>query len=207
MEQLRQNEGYALRILRRSPAFTVTAVVSLAQGIGANAAIFTLVNALLFVTSQVETGTACGAFRLLRDGKGIPFSYPMFKEVERGQHVFSDLIGWAWATFSVELNGVSSRNRILAVTGNYYSGLGVAPLFGRLLTSEDVNPQRGATSQVAVIGYQFVTGRLQASFMSNLGRGGPREGHGRKPTHSARIRIAVCMQTRACVQRCPPGAE
>ena len=156
MEQLRQNVRYALRVLRKSPGFTAVAVVSLALGIGANSAIFTLVNALLLRDLPVREPERLVELAVSRlDGKGIPFSYPMFKEVERGQRVFSDLIGWAWATFSVEVDGMPSQNKILAVTGNYYPGLGVRPLFGRLLTPEDVNPQSGATSQVAVIGYQF----------------------------------------------------
>ena len=46
-------------------------------------------------------------------------------------------------------------SRVVEVTGNYYSDLGVAPLFGRLLTPDDVLPRSGATSQVAVIGYEF----------------------------------------------------
>jgi predicted permease len=161
VEHLLQNIRYALRVLRKSPGFTAVALVSLALGIGANTAIFTLINALLLRNLPVREPERLVELSLSRlDGKGIPFSYPMFKEVERGQRVFSDLIGWAWATFSVEVDGVPSRNKILGVTGNYYSGLGVSSLFGRLLTPEDVNPQSGATSQVAVIGYQFWRERL-----------------------------------------------
>jgi ABC-type antimicrobial peptide transport system permease subunit len=161
MEHLWQNVRYALRVLRKSPGFTALAVLSLALGIGANAAIFTLVNALLLRDLPVREPERLVELAVSRlDGKGIPVSYPMFKEVERGQRVFSDLIGWASATFSVEVDGVASQNKILAVTGNYYSGLGIAPLFGRLLTPEDVNPHSGATSQVAVIGYQFWQQRL-----------------------------------------------
>jgi predicted permease len=156
MEHIRQNVRYALRVLRKSPGFTTIAVLSLALGIGANAAIFTLINALLLRDLPVREPERLVELALSRlDGKGIPFSYPMFKEVERGQRVFSDLMGWGSGTFSVEVDGAPSQKKILAVTGNYYSGLGLAPLFGRLLTPEDVNPQSGATSQVAVIGYEF----------------------------------------------------
>jgi len=156
MQHLRQNVRYALRVLRKSPGFTAVAVISLALGIGANTAIFTLVNALLLRSLPVREPQQLVELSVSRpDGKGIPLSYPMFREVDRGQHVFSDLIGWASATFSVEVDGVGSQNKILAVTGNYYSGLGVVPLVGRLLTPKDVDPHSGATSQVAVIGYQF----------------------------------------------------
>ena len=80
----------------------------------------------------------------------------MLRELDRGQRVFCGLIGWAESTRpNVEVGGVFARSNVFAVTGNYYSQLGVVPLFGRLLTSEDVNPHGGSTSQVAVIGYEF----------------------------------------------------
>lgn len=62
-----------------------------------------------------------------RGGDKIPFFYPMFRELDHGQRVFSGLIGWSdYTNDHVEVNGVFARNHILAVTGNYYSQLGVA---------------------------------------------------------------------------------
>ena len=177
MRHLRQNLRYALRVLCKSPGFTAVAVISLALGIGANAAIFTLVNALLLRDLPVWEPERLVELAISRlDGKGIPLSYPMFKEIERGQLVFSDLMGWAGGTFSAEVGGVPSQHKILAVTGNYYSGLGVVPLFGRLLTPEDVNPHSGTTSQVAVIGYRFWQQHL-ANAPDVIGRQIRIEGH------------------------------
>jgi predicted permease len=80
----------------------------------------------------------------------------MFRELDRGQRVFSGLVGWTDSvTPNVEVNGVFARGNVLVVTSNFYSELGIAPLLGRLLTSEDVNPHAGSTSRVAVIGYEF----------------------------------------------------
>jgi len=156
-----QNLRYTIRVLGKNPSFTVVAVLSLALGIGANTAIFTLINALLLrdlPVRQPERLVQLSAVR--RDGK-VPFSYPMFREVERGQRVFTGMIGWGSAgMFNVEANGVLSQNHVLAVTGNCYSELGVGPLLGRLLTPEDSNPSSGTTSQVAVIGYEFWQGRF-----------------------------------------------
>jgi len=152
---LLQSLRYTLRVLGRNPGFTIVAVLSLALGIGANTAIFTLINTLLLRDLPVLDPERLVQISAIRPDAKVPFSFPMFREVEAGQHAFSDLMGWAWATFTVEVSGTPSQSKVLAVTGNYYSALGVAPLFGRLLTREDVNPHSGASSQVAVIGYQF----------------------------------------------------
>ena len=156
MRQLWQNLRYAFRTLRKNPGLTAVAILSLALGIGANIAIFTLINSLLLRDLPVSHPERLVELSVVRHGDKIPFSYPMFRELERGQGVFSGLLGWSEAmTPNVEVQGVFAFGNVLAVSGAYYSELGVAPLLGRLLTLEDVNPQAGSTSQVAVIGYEF----------------------------------------------------
>ena len=156
MSTLLHDLRYGLRVLGKHPGFTAVAVLSLALGIGANTAIFTLINALLLRDLPVRQPERLVEVSVVRRNDKIPFSFPMFREIERGQRVFSGLIGWSgvWM-FNVEVNGVLSLGDVRAVTGNYYSELGVTPLLGRLLTPEDVNLRRGSTSQVAVIGYEF----------------------------------------------------
>jgi predicted permease len=125
-------------------------------GIGANVAIFTLVNALLLRDLPVPQPERLVELSVVRHGDKIPFSYPMFRELDRGQRVFSGLIGWSeYMIPNVEVSGVFARSSVLETTSNFYSELGVGPLLGRLLTSEDTNPHAGSTSQVAVIGYEF----------------------------------------------------
>jgi predicted permease len=152
---------YTVRVLTRNPSFTAVALLSLALGIGANTAVFTLVNALLLRNLPVRNPERLVELSSVRrDGK-IPFSFPTFREVEQGQRVFSGLIGWSPAgMYNVEVNGVLSQEHVRAVTGNYYSELGVSPLLGRLITPEDVNPHNGSTSQVAVLGYEFWQSRF-----------------------------------------------
>ncbi len=151
-----QSLRYTLRVLAKNPGFTTVAILSLALGIGANTAIFTLINALLLRDLPVRHPERLVYLSAVRQGKKITFSYPMFREVERGQRVFSGMIGWGgnWLP-NVEVNGVLSKDRVLAVTGNCYSELGASPFLGRLLTPEDDNLGGGANSQVAVIGYEF----------------------------------------------------
>jgi predicted permease len=156
MERLWQNLRYTIRVLGKNPGFTTVAVLSLALGIGANTAIFTLINALLLRNLPVRQPERLVELSLVRQDAKLPFSYPMFRELARGQRVFTGLIGWGAAgMFNVDVNGVLSQNHLLSVTGNCYSELGVAPLLGRLLTPEDSNLSSGTTSQVAVIGYEF----------------------------------------------------
>jgi len=159
-----QNLRYTIRVLSKNLGFTAVAVLSLALGIGANTAIFSLVNALLLRKLSVrEPQNLVELSAVRREGK-IPFSYPMFREVERGQRVFSGLIGWSAGGMSnVEVNGVLSRDHVRAVTGNYYSELGVSPFLGRLITLEDVDSRGSSTSQVAVLGYEFWHRRFGAA--------------------------------------------
>jgi predicted permease len=156
MGTLWQTLRHTLRTLSKSPVFTAVAILSLALGIGANTAIFTLINALILRDVPVRQPERLVYLSAIRQGSKITFSYPMFREVERGQRVFSGVIGWGgnWMP-NVEVNGVLSQDRVLSVTGNCYSELGASPFLGRLLAPEDENLSGGANSQVAVIGYEF----------------------------------------------------
>lgn len=156
MGQVWQNLRYTLRVLGKNPGFTTIAVLSLALGIGANTAIFTLINALLLRDLPVQHPEQLVRLSAVRKGDKIPFSYPMFREVERGQHVFSSLMAWSTNRLSnVEINGILAPHRVLAVSGNAYTELETTPLLGRLLTPEDENLTHGANIEVAVIGYEF----------------------------------------------------
>ncbi|MGI9075218.1 MAG: ADOP family duplicated permease [Bryobacteraceae bacterium] len=151
-----QDLRYALRTLRKGPVFTAVAVLTLGLGIGANTAIFSLLNAIAFRDLPVPHPE-----QLVRVGIHSPddpftaLSLPMFEEFARGQRVFSAMFAW-WgdAVLNVETEGGLSRADIWAVTGNFYSELGAVPEIGRLLVSADVN-LRAAPAQLAVLGYGF----------------------------------------------------
>jgi predicted permease len=147
---------YALRVLGKNPGFTSVAVLSLALGIGANTAIFSLFDALLLRDLPVRQPDRLVELSVVRRGNKIMFSFPMFREIERGQKAFSGLIGWSFgAMTNVEVNGVLSQAEVRSVTGNYYSELGATPLLGRLLAAEDVNLAGTGTSPVAVLSYGY----------------------------------------------------
>ena len=152
MASLWQNSRYSIRVLGKNPGFTAVAVLSLALGIGANTAIFSLLNALLLRDLPVWQPERLVELSVLRRGDKIPFSFPMFREVERAQRVFSGLIGWNFGQMTnVEIHGVLSQADVRSVTGNYYSELGATPLLGRLITPEDVSLGKSEASPVAVL--------------------------------------------------------
>ncbi len=151
-----QNLRYTIRALGRNPGFTMVAMLSLALGIGANTAIFSLINALLLRDLPVRQPERLVELSVIRRGDRIMFSFPMFQEIARGQRVFSGLIGWSFGELTnVELNGALSQAEVRQVTGNYYSELGATPALGRLITPEDMNLKGGGISPVAVLSYGY----------------------------------------------------
>jgi predicted permease len=152
-----QDVRFGLRTLRKSPAFTAVAVLTLALGIGANTAIFSLLDALVLRDVAVPHPEQLVRFGIhAPDESYLHLSLPMFKEFSQQQKVFSATFGW-WgdAVLNVEMNGASSQADVIGVTGNYYSELGATPAVGRLITPEDANLESMVPTEVAVLDYGF----------------------------------------------------
>ena len=157
LETIVQDVRYALRTLRRTPGFTAVALLTLALGIGANTALFSLLDGLVLRNLPVPHPE-----ELVRFGAHSPddpftaLSLPMFQEISKSQAVFSATFAW-WgdAVMNVETDGVLSRGDIWAVTGNFYTEFGALPELGRLIAPEDVNLDAATPAQIAVIGYGF----------------------------------------------------
>lgn len=148
---------YAFRGLRRSPGFTALAVISLALGLGAVVAVFTLLNALVLRELQVREPQTLVDVRAVRpQGRPTGLTFPMFRELETRQRAFSSLIGW-WggAVINVEVGRTLVRGNIWAVTGNFYTELGAVPAFGRLLVPSDIDWNTLEPARVAVLGFGF----------------------------------------------------
>lgn len=142
---------HALRVFTRSPGFSAVTILILALGLGANTAIFTLLDALLFRPLPVSHPERLIQLSgLYRNGDKVPFSYPMFEELSRRQQVFTDLAGWSGVLeFNLEFRGALFPGGVRSVTPNYFSTLGIAPQLGTLLSAEH------AQTQSAVISDQF----------------------------------------------------
>lgn len=178
LETLWQDVCFGLRILRKNSGFTTVAVLSLALGIGANIAAFSLLNALLLRELPVRHPEQLVELSAKRPGGNVPFTYPMYWELERGQRVFSELTAWSETgnQSSVEVDGDISQASVYEVAGNYYSELGANPRLGRLIAREDVDASNGSTSQVAVLSSDFWRRRFGAT-TDVLGRVIRIEGH------------------------------
>src|SRR6185312_1347267 len=149
METLFQDFRYALRMLVKNPAFTAVAVLTLALGIGANTAIFTLVNAVLLrmlpVNDPQQLVVVGDPRQANSRSNGTPrvdfFSYPLYQELRDHNSVFSGLCAAA-TDHHVDIDsgqGGSSDQRIEGrmVSGNYFNMLGLEPAAGRLLSDSD----------------------------------------------------------------------
>ena len=162
IETTLQDIRYAVRMLRKSPGFAAVAVLTLGLGIGANTAIFSLLNALALRDLSVprpEELVRFGAYspddRYL-DDPYTALSLPMFQELSRDQNVFSSTLAWWYGgVVNVETNGALSRAGIWAVSGNFYSELGARPELGRLPEPGDVDLNASSATPVAVLDYAF----------------------------------------------------
>lgn len=152
-----QDVRYAARLLRRNPLFALTAVVSLAIGIGANTTIFTIANALLFKppAGVVEPSRLVDVGRS-QDGSGFDNgSYPNYLDIRARNTVFTDIYAYKMGAEPMSLGGADGAERIFGdiVSTNYFSILGTRPQAGRLFAPED-GVQPGATP-FAVLSHQF----------------------------------------------------
>lgn len=147
-DHLRQDLGYGVRMLRHNPGFTATAVLSLALGIGANTAIFSLIDAALLRYLPVRAPQ-----ELVQFGGGSYSNYAYRTFVKSGREFSGILaIGDAKPRDVLIGDGASERVKINAVSGNYFELLGVEPAAGRLLSPMDDSP---GAEPAAVISYSY----------------------------------------------------
>lgn len=148
---------HGVRVLRKNPGFAAVAITSLALAIGANTAIFSLLNALVLRSLPVSHPEQLVRFGAQsHDEPFVALSVPLFEQLSSGQKVFSSTFAWSGDNLStVEIGATLSRNDIWAVTGNFYSELGGAPRLGRLIGPEDDDLKAPSPTPVAVLAYGF----------------------------------------------------
>ncbi len=133
---------YSLRMLARTPGFTSIAVLTLALGIGANTAIFTLLDQVLLRLLPVKDPQQLVLLTMRgrhygSNWGGNAISHPMFRDFLEHNEVFSDLFCRFPYAVSVSIGQQAERAPVELVSGTYFSTLGLAPALGRVLTPED----------------------------------------------------------------------
>jgi len=156
-ETVLQDARFALRVLRKSPAFTTVAVLTLALGIGANTAIFSLIDTVMLRFLPVQNPqelTEVLWSSLTRPGErpAASFTNALWEQLRDRQDIFSGVFGWRSTKFDLAQGGPVQNANGLFTTGGYFSTLGVRPAAGRLFTPAD--DQRGCPS-LAVLSYGF----------------------------------------------------
>jgi len=164
---------FGLRQLRKSPAFTVVTILSLAVGIGANTAIFSAINGVLLKSLPVRdpqelrflgwTGSDVSVGGLTSDSFGMTlsgqryrsvFPYPLYQDFARNAKGLSDLFAFSYleSGMTIRANGITAVAHGLMVSGNFFNAYGARVLIGRPTTVED---DRSDADPAAVITYRF----------------------------------------------------
>ncbi len=152
---------HALRFLRLSPGFTLVAVLTLALGIGANTAIFQLIDSIRLRTIPVKNPQELGTIRIADRHWGSgqfssqysQLTFAMWEQIRKRQEGFAEIAVWSDERFNLATGGEVRKAKGIRVSGDFFHVLGVQPILGRLLGPEDDQPGCGISG--ANISYAF----------------------------------------------------
>ena len=184
MGALMQDIRYGLRMLAKSPGFAAVAILTLALGIGANAAIFQLIDAVRLRTLPVADPSTLAVVHINNNhwgsgnfnGPYAEFTYPLWKQVEQRQEAFSSIAAWgggAGQNINLALGGAVDLAHPIWVSGDFFKTLGVEPFLGRLISADD--DQTGCSGGVD-LSYAFWQRRYGGS-ASAIGKTLTLDGH------------------------------
>ena len=183
LEALIQDLRYGIRLLRLNPGFAAVAILSIALGVGANATMFQLLNALRIRTLPVARPEQLAAVRIAGDhlnrsgsfnGRHAVLTNPLWERIRDRQEAFSSVFAWGAPQFDLSAGGESRPVDGLWVSGEFFNTLEVRPMLGRVLTAAD--DRRGCAAPAAVISYGFWQ-REYGGSASALGRPITLDGH------------------------------
>jgi predicted permease len=138
MQTLIEDVRYGLRMLRKNPGFTAVAVLTLALGIGANTAVFSIVNGVLLNSLPFpDPDKLVTLFESKPNFNEGSISYPNFQDWQRENHSFSAIAAYRHDSFSLTGSGEAEQVEGKMVSADFFSILGVKPLMGRMFTAEE----------------------------------------------------------------------
>src|ERR1035437_3114568 len=160
LETLWQDIRYAVRTLAKTPSFSVVAILSLALGIGANTALFSLMDVMLLRALPVKNPQELVEFVRAVPGGAMMTNLPysVFTSFRQDRSVLSDVFAISSASFAFRGGGATDQAWAHRVSGGFFPALGVNALLGRTIAPDDDRP--GATNHVAVLSYAFWSRRL-----------------------------------------------
>ena len=145
----------AIRSLRATPVVSVVATLSLALGIGANTAIFSLVNSLLLKSLPVPDPGRLVLLSAAARRNPSGWSIPLWEEIRRRPDLFEQSAGWSPARLNLASGGEAQFLDGIWATGSFFHTLGLRPLLGRTFSDDDDRPGGGGAGPVMVISYGF----------------------------------------------------
>ena len=153
LDQFLRDLRFGIRQLLRSPGFALTAVLTLALGLGANTAVFSLINALLLRPLPVPHSEELAVLNYGNPSQTMPnysFSFPLFRTIEKRHDVFESAA--AFSDRTMQVRGTSGNVNISGsmVSGQFFSMMRTPPMLGRYLTPQD-DQKGGASSQFGVV--------------------------------------------------------
>ena len=156
MSTLLQDLRFGLRMLAKNPGFTAVAVITLALGIGANTAIFTLIDAILLRPLPVsDPGELVELWTVVPGHERSLFSYPMASEIAHDSKLFSSVSTWSGPVVPLEVNGESAPGAVSEVGADYFQTLRTRPFIGHLFSQDDFKSGEATFGYSAVISYGF----------------------------------------------------
>ena len=140
MSNLFADLRYALRQLRRSPGFAVTAILTLALGVAANVTVFGIIDALLLKPLPVAHPEQLSFLQHREDGD-INLSFPQYLDLRRRNRTFADLAAYRTLPIGLEAGGKTQPRWAYVATGSYFDTLGVQPMLGPFLHGRRRSPR------------------------------------------------------------------
>ena len=154
LETLLQDFSCAARLLRKSPGFSAAAILTLALGIGATTAIFTIVNSFLLRPLPVREPSRLVGIQELREDKPMPFLDPWtWEQIRERSRLFGGVCAWIPTLFNTAERGQVNNVLGLLATGEFFETLGVPAVLGRTFTKTDDRKGGGPDGPVAVISF------------------------------------------------------
>jgi len=164
MQRLWQDLRYALRMLAKSPGFAAVAILTLALGIGANAAIFQLIDAVRLRTLPVQDPSTLAIIHLNTNhwgsgnftGSYSQFTFPLWQQVQKRQQAFSSIAAWGGGQMNLAKGGEVDNAQAIWISGQFFQVLGVQPFLGRLISpTDDPEDEQSGCSGAVDISYGF----------------------------------------------------